>query len=137
MKELKLKSAFDGMNSGICSVCVDLTNGCSSNEINVTGVDSKMAGSLKMPRDHTVVKQAIAYADDQGVFNIYLMDKEGNTVCHYDPKNYGKPKYGQKYTFESHEEIIGVYGSHPGAGGEIFSSFGFVLLSSTRYREGE
>ena len=96
MKKLQLKSAFDGLNSGICSVRVELTNECTSPEIKVDGVDSKLAQSLDFPSDPQKVKQAIAYDDQQGVFNIYLMDKSGNAVSHYDPKNYGKPKYGQK-----------------------------------------
>ena len=63
MKKLQLKSAFDGLNSGICSVRVELTNECTSPEIKVDGVDSKLAQSLDFPSDPQKVKQAIAYDD--------------------------------------------------------------------------
>ena len=79
----------------------------------------------------------MAYADERGVFNLYLMDNKGNDLCHYDPKNYGKTKDGGKNTrmLELHEEIVGCYGTYPKLGDQLFSSFGFVLLCSTRYRQ--
>ena len=51
LKELKLKSAFDQLNTGICSVRVILTNGESSGDIDVVGGVSNMTGCLKMPED--------------------------------------------------------------------------------------
>ena len=105
-------SAFDYLNTGICSARVILTNGEQSLEIYVNGAESKMNGVLEMPSDPQKVKSATAYADDQGVFNIYLMDKEGNDVCHYDPENYGKGTFSDdfKHELSADEEIIGVYG---------------------------
>ena len=79
------------------------------------------------------MKSATAYADDQGVFNIYLMDKEGNDVCHYDPENYGKGTFSDDFKHElgADEEIIGVYGTLPRPGEKLFSSFGFVILQTS------
>ena len=87
-----------------------------------------------MPDDHELVKRAVAHAGANGVFNLYLSDKSGREVCHYDPKQYGKIRSGKENRIEMHEEIIGVYGTHPKLGERhIFSSFGLVLLSTTRH----
>ena len=64
---------------------------------------------------------------------MYLMDKDGKDLCHYDPKNYGKNKYSDEHRIELHEEIIGVYGTQPSPGEQIFSSFGFLILTSSRH----
>ena len=74
LKELKMKSALHERNSGICSVRVTLTNGDTSGDINVIGVDSKTQGCLRMPEDHKSVKSAMAYADENGVYNLYFLD---------------------------------------------------------------
>ena len=127
LKELKLKSALHDSKTGICSVRAVLSNGESSGDINVLGVESNIQGCLRMPDDPKQVKRAKNYADEHGVYNIYLMDKDGKDICHYDPKKYTK-LLGDEHTIEEHEEIIGVYGTHPRHGDQIFSSFGFIIL---------
>ena len=89
LRELRMKSALHDRNTGICSVKVVLTNGESSGEINVLGDESNMQGCLKMPDDPKSVRGAWAYADEKGVYNIFLMGKDGRDLSRYDPKNYG------------------------------------------------
>ena len=111
-----------------------LTNGQCSDEICVDGAEGEVEGVLNMPQNHELVGKAMAYADEKGVFNLFLKDRQGETVCHYDPKKYGEIRDAVSHRIEMHEEIIGVYGTYPKRGDKIFSSFGFVLLSSTRHR---
>ena len=65
-----------------------------------------------------------------GVYNIFLKNLGGEVVSSYDPKKYGEINTG-KFEILSHQEIIGVYGTYPSNGSNIFSSFGLIALSKT------
>ena len=112
---------------------VVLTNGLTSGEICVEGVKGHSSGLMKFPKNPHAIKKAQAYADEQGVFNLYLKNENGAALCKYDPENYGEIASGGKHIIELHEEIIGVYGTLPERGGKIFKTFGFLLLSKQKY----
>ena len=57
-----------------------------------------------------------------------MKDSEGNVVGSYDPKKYGEINTG-KHEIDQFEEIIGVYGTQPNMGSNIFSSLGLIILS--------
>ena len=48
-------------------------------------------------------------------------------ITSYDPKPYGEIGTG-KYEIEPEWSIIGVYGTQPNSGSNIFSSLGLVLI---------
>ena len=64
IKAIHFKSVSDGMNVGICSVKVELTNGYTSGDLKVDGVTGQTSGTMLMPRDPKVIKSAQAYSDD-------------------------------------------------------------------------
>ena len=128
LKAIHFKSVCDGLNTGICSVRCDLANGESSGEMSVPGMRSSTLGVLNIPQKQSVIRKVQAYADQQGVFNIFMKDAEGNVICSYDPKNYGEIDCG-KYEIDENEEIIGVYGSQPNMGSQIFSSLGLIVMT--------
>ena len=128
LKSIHFKSVNDGLNVGICSVRCELSNGVSSGELSVDGVRTSTSGVIHVPADQTVIRKVQAYSDECGVFNIYMKDEQGNVVCSYDPKNYGEISTG-KFEIDPLEEIIGVYGTQPNMGSNIFSSLGLIVLS--------
>ena len=99
LKSIHFKSASDSLNTGICSVRCELSNGESSGELSVGGARAATSGVMNMPWKMNVIKKVQAYADEQGVFNIFMKDAEGKVICSYDPKNYGEIDCG-KYTLE-------------------------------------
>ena len=59
-----------------------------------------------------------------------MKDEEGNVITSYDPKPYGEISTG-KFEIEPEWSIIGVYGTQPNSGSNIFSSLGLVLLKKS------
>ena len=80
-----------------------------------------------MPSDQKSIRKVQAYSDECGVFNIFMKDEQGNVIASYDPKNYGEISTG-KHEIDPMEEIVGVYGTQPNMGSNIFSSLGFIVL---------
>ena len=130
LKSISFKSVNDGLTTGICSVRCELDNGVSSGELSVEGAKGQTSGKIDFPSDHSIITKAQAYNDDMGVYNLFLKNTGGEVVSSYDPKKYGEINSG-KFEILPHEEIIGVYGTYPGSGSNIFSSFGLIAMSKT------
>ena len=62
-----------------------------------------------------------------------MKNSEGEVISFYDPKKYGEIGSG-KFDLLPEEAIIGVYGTMPASGSNIFSSFGLIALSRTPER---
>ena len=51
IKAIHFKSTSDGLNVGICSVRVELTNGSTSGDLKVDGSTGQTSGTMFMPKD--------------------------------------------------------------------------------------
>ena len=105
----------------------DLSNGESPCDFKVDGVKPSTSGNLRFEADQSAIRKVQAYCDECGVFNIFVKDEEGNVITSYDPKPYGEISTG-KIDIEPEWNIIGVYGTQPNSGSNIFSSLGLVLF---------